>query len=294
MIEALGAVDPHVLMEEIAAYVPPDAHVILSQAGIPDEHLFPLPVILEQKPSLVAYYRLLLGLPQKTFYGSGSGMGRFRSMEAGALNARQRAVLPDFCEAMIAALASMVRQIAPTITRRDVAELPLLTLGQQFQGGNNNTIGKEATRAIFLAIREILASFTVENTDTSITVRNAAGKLFIVTFAGDPDVRIQQRINGQLNNLVAIEIKGGLDRSNQHNRIGEAEKSHRKARNEGYQDYWTIIRTATLEMEKARMESPTTRRWFDTAQIGARSGPDWTAFRRRIARAVEIPVGNSQ
>lgn len=92
MIEALGHVNAQVLMEEIVAYVPPDAHVILSRAGIPDEYVFPLPALLQEKPSLVAYYRLLLGLSQKIFYGSGSGMGRFRSMEAGNLNARQRGI----------------------------------------------------------------------------------------------------------------------------------------------------------------------------------------------------------
>lgn len=150
MIEALGHVNAQVLMEEIVAYVPPDAHVILSRAGIPDEYVFPLPALLQEKPSLVAYYRLLLGLSQKIFYGSGSGMGRFRSMEAGNLNARQRAALPAFCIAMIAALTAMVQQMSPTITRRDVAEMPLLTLGQQFLGGNNNAIGKEVTTAVFL------------------------------------------------------------------------------------------------------------------------------------------------
>jgi hypothetical protein len=32
---------------------------------------------------------------------------------------------------------------------------------------------------------------------------------------------------------VAVEIKGGKDYSNIHNRIGEAEKSHQKAKKEG-------------------------------------------------------------
>jgi hypothetical protein len=34
--------------------------------------------------------------------------------------------------------------------------------------------------------------------------------------------------------LAAIEIKGGRDYSNIHNRIGEAEKSHQKAEKQGY------------------------------------------------------------
>jgi hypothetical protein len=92
---------------------------------------------------------LLLGLSQKIFYGSGSGMGRFRSMEAGNLNARQRGITgvlySDDCRADCDGATDVA-----TITRRDVAEMPLLTLGQQFLGGNNNAIGKEVTTAVFL------------------------------------------------------------------------------------------------------------------------------------------------
>src|SRR4029453_10557279 len=37
-------------------------------------------------------------------------------------------------------------------TSRDIAELPLLTLGSSFQGAKNVIIGQKATQAIFLAI----------------------------------------------------------------------------------------------------------------------------------------------
>jgi hypothetical protein len=139
-----------------------------------------------------------------------------------------------------------------------------------------------------LAIKGILTSFTVESTDISITVQNAAGNVFVVTLASDPDVRIQEHIDGKRKNVLVIEIKGGSDRSNQHNRISEAEKSHRKAWGEGYREFWTIIRTTALDMEKAKIESPTTRRWFDTAQVGARSGADWVEFRRGLCLIVGI------
>lgn len=289
LVEALGEVDPATLMDQLAIYVPPDAHVILASAGIPDEYVFPVPVLLEIKPTLVGYYRLLLGLPQKTFYGTGTQMGMFKSMEEnGTINNRQRAGLPAFCQAMRAALAELVRFISPTITPRDVAELPILTLGQQFQGGNNNTIGKKATAGVFLAIRDILRPYTAEASDAHLDVRNPAGREFIISLAGDPDVRIQEKIEKTLHNRVAIEIKGGADRSNQHNRIGEAEKSHQKAKEQGFQDFWTIIHTKTLDLATARVESPTTRLWFDTAQVLAKEGPDWNEFREHLLRAIGI------
>jgi hypothetical protein len=60
--DALREVDPNVLKQQLNTYVPSDVHVILSRSGIPDEHVLPLPVLIEAKPTLVAYYRLLLGL----------------------------------------------------------------------------------------------------------------------------------------------------------------------------------------------------------------------------------------
>ena len=47
------------------------------------------------------------------------------------------------------------------------------------------------------------------------------------------------------NNRIAIEIKGGTDVSNLHNRLGEAEKSHQNARLLGFTQFWTIINLCT-------------------------------------------------
>lgn len=129
----------------------------LAAAGIRDEHVFPVPVVLETKPTLIAYYRLLLGVPQKSFYRGGTGMGQFKGMETrGVLKAGRRPDLEGFCEAMGQSLAELVRQMTPELTTQDVNELPLLTLGSQFQGGNNNTIGKQATVDVFLAVTELV------------------------------------------------------------------------------------------------------------------------------------------
>lgn len=293
LIDALGRADPDIVVSQLGEFVPPDVHVILAQSGIPDEHVFPLPVVLVERPTLVAYYRLLLGLPQKSFYGTGSGMGTFRSMERGAITSRQVAKLPAFCRAMSEALADLVRQMTPSMSRRDVAELPLLTLGQQLQGGRNNVIGQEATKSIFIAMIEMLRPRMTNATATTLTVQNDSGDAFVVTLAGDPDLRIQRVIADSsrrrgVDNIVAIEIKGGSDRSNQHNRIGEAEESHQKAKGEGFQDFWTIIRTKGLDMGVAATESPTTRLWFDTGQIGARQGPDWERFRASVLQAMNL------
>jgi len=108
--EALQVADPAVVKKQLSKYVPSNAQQILAAAGVRDEHVFPVPAVLEAKPTLVGYYRLLLGVPQKGFYKSGTGMGQFKSMEArGLLNERKRPDLEGFCTAMGKSLAELVR-----------------------------------------------------------------------------------------------------------------------------------------------------------------------------------------
>jgi hypothetical protein len=290
--EALGQLDPKVTKQQILAYVPADAQKILASAGIRDEHIFPLPAVLEKKPALIGYYRLLLGVSQKRFYRKGTGMGPFKGMETrGLLSPKRRPDLEHFCSSMAGNLAELVRRISPKITVRDVSELPLLTLGAQLYGSNNNAIGQQATLNVFLSVVEIVKRFIVSQDASKITVQNASRRKVIIAASGDPDIRIQEDFEGKLRNILAIEIKGGTDVSNAHNRAGEAEKSHRKAKKQDFRDYWTIISLAGVDLSMLQQESPTTTSWFDVAQVLAREGDDWKEFRSRLAGAVGIPIG---
>ncbi len=289
--EALGQLEPTVTKKQILAYVPADAQKILAAAGIRDEHVFPVPSVLEKKPTLVGYYRLVLGISQKRFYRKGSDMGPFKSMETrGHFNPKKRPDLEHFCTVMGENLADLVRQISPKITARDVSELPLLTLGAQLYGSNNNVIGKQATLDVFLSVIEIVKSFIVSQDSTKITVHNASKRKVIIALSSDPDIRIQEEFEGKLRNILAIEIKGGTDVSKAHNRAGEAEKSHRKAKKQDFRDYWTIIFLAGVDPTMLQQESPTTNSWFDVAQVLAREGNYWKEFRSRFAGAVGIPL----
>jgi hypothetical protein len=290
--ETLAVVEPATIKAQILTYVPADAQRILAASGVRDEHVFPVPAVLETKPTLIGYYRLLLGIPQKSFYRGETGMGQFKSMELrGILKPDKRPDLEGFCQAMAQSLAELVRQMSPQLTRRDVSELPLLTLGSQFQGGNNNVIGKQATLDVFVAVSELVKEYIDSENERTIRIVNAAGRQVVIGLAGDPDIRIQEEFErGQLRNKVAIEIKGGTDISNAHNRAGEAEKSHQKAKKQGFRDYWTIISKAGLNMEKLSSESPTTNSWFDVAQVLGRNGEDWEEFRSRFVDACGIPL----
>jgi len=297
-MDALAAVlselDQDIVKRQVRECVPDDAQKILAASGLRDEHVFPVPAVLEAKPSLVGYYRLLLGSPQKSFYKSSTGLGRFRSMEElGTMSSKIRPWLPVFCQAMARPLAELVRAI-PKLGERDLRELPLLTFGSQLQGSNNTQIGKAAMRDVFAAIKEIVAKKVVAIAENKLTLKNSAGRTVLVILAHDPDVRIQEQVSDQVHHRVAIEVKGGTDFSNVHNRAGEAEKSHQKAKKSGYPEFWTIISTQGSELSKLQSESPTTNRWFDIAQVLARKGRDWDDFRQRLAGACGIPLPGSR
>ncbi|MGA9209459.1 MAG: XcyI family restriction endonuclease [Terriglobales bacterium] len=288
--EALAQVPQKIVKEQIGKYVPQDAQRVLAAAGLRDEFVFPVPAVLEQKPSLVGYYRLLLGAPQKSFYKGATGMGRFKGMEeSDIITEGQKTHLPEFCRAMAKSLAGLVAQI-PKISGRDVRELPLLTYGSQLQGSNNTLIGKKAMRDVFLVIAEIVKRFVVEKTESRLKVRNSAGRTVLISLSHDPDVSIQESMGERVHHKVAIEVKGGTDVSNAHNRAGEAEKSHQKARNSGFPEFWTVIFKRGLDLRKLQSESPTTNHWFDITEVLARNGRDWEDFRQRLAGMVGIPL----
>jgi hypothetical protein len=288
--EALGHVEQKAVRNQIESLVPEDVQRILAAAGLRDEYVFPVPVVIEKQPYLVGYYRLLLGAPQKSFYKSGTGMGRFKSMEEnGVTTEKQEPYLAAFCHAMALPLSELVRQI-PKISERDLNELSLLTYGSQLQGSNNTQIGKAAMKEVFVAISEIVGRYATEKKENKLLAKNSAGRTVMITLSHDPDVSVQELMGKSVHHRVAIEVKGGTDISNAHNRAGEAEKSHQKAKRHGFPEFWTVISKQGLELSRLQEESPTTNHWFDVAELLARKGKDWEDFRQRLSGAVGIPI----
>jgi hypothetical protein len=288
--EALSVLDQNTIKAQISTYVPVDVQKLLATAGLRDEYVFPVPSVMEARPTLIGYYRLLLGAPQKSFYKGATGLSLFKKMEEmGTMSEKQKAYVPDFCKAMANPLAELVRQI-PHFNDRDLRELPLLTYGSQLQGSNNTQIGKRAMQEVFVAITEILERHVTKRESKKLTLKNAAGRTVFVTLSHDPDVCIEEQVEDRIHRKVAIEVKGGTDVSNVHNRAGEAEKSHLKAKRKGFKDFWTIISKTGLEMNKLKEESQTTTEWFDVTQLLERKGSDWEEFRQRLAGEVGIPL----
>lgn len=257
--------------------------------GLRGEIVFPVPCILHANPKILGYYRLLLGFSQKQFYGAQYGFGPLKAMEdKGLLSASNEAALSDLCKTLCASAEFLVQGV-DELSHESVHELTLLTLGPQLRGGALNILGTQATRRVFDLISSIVKSSVVSETDRSLEIENAAGRPVKVEFASDPDICIREELpSGSFRNLVAIEIKGGRDYSNIHNRIGEAEKSHQKAKKQGYVECWTMVGVLDLDMTLARRESPTTDRFYLIERITDKGEPEFEDFRENLLSRVGI------
>lgn len=89
--------------------------------------------------------------------------------------------------------------------------------------------------------------------------------------------------------LVCMEVKGGKDRSNIHNRLGEAEKSHIKTKKLGCTDLWTLL-GVNLPEEVARERSPTTTLFFYIDDIMNTKTAGAEQFRNHLISIFGLPI----
>ena len=105
----------------------------------------------------------------------------------------------------------------------------------------------------------------------------------MVQIASDPDITIQEVMgSGAIRYLIAVEVKGGRDFSNIHNRVGEAEKSHQKARADGFTECWTIVNVDRTDFGKAKRKSPSTDRFYRLSDLIDQGSPTYRDFRDRV------------
>lgn len=277
---------------ELARLAPRDALARLAGAGLRGESAFCTPVLLRRRPALLGYYRLLLGFSQKAFYATSTGLVAFKPLEDGKMPAALAERLDELCLALNNAAGQLVTSLTPPLLSQDsFGDLALLTLGAQLRGGANVQKGALGIERVFLIIQEIVAHTTTETTTRCIALTNNAGRSVRIEFAADPDIIIREALSDQPDdwrNVIAIEIKAGTDFSNIHNRVGEAEKSHQKARKAGYTECWTIVNVDPFDVESARMESPSTSRFYRMSALESRNGPDYADFKARVLALASI------
>jgi hypothetical protein len=277
------------LDQELRQFVNPSALRKLASHGLRGEVFFATPVILNADPHLVGYYRTLYGFSQKEWYNAGP-FGRFHIMESkGKISVLAAASLAEFC-ASINQSGSLLLESLTDITLRLIRDLQLLTLGPQLRGSRNTRLGAEASTIVHRIIRKIVHKQILTETTSQIIINNDSGRKVIIAFAEDPDVAITSVSGGVELNLVAMEIKGGSDGSNILNRLGEAEKSHHKARELGYHERWTILKVE-ITPARAKKNSPSTTQFFDLDRLATPDSATQLEFISRLHAILGISAG---
>ena len=216
--------------------------------------------------------------------------GKFQKMEKdGVLTATTEGSLNSLC-ASLTESAWILANALPTLSDDVMNALTLLTLGAQFRGSYNNVIGRKANKKLFATIRSIVGKSILEDDAKCLVIQNAAGRKVRIEFAPDPDIAIREQLSsGRLNNRIAIEIKGGKDVSNIHNRIGEAEKSHQKSKHQGFTQFWTMVNVEPLDPNVAGSESPTTTKFFTIDRVVDEESSEHQEFRELLASELGLP-----
>jgi predicted RNase H-related nuclease YkuK (DUF458 family) len=273
---------------ELNLFVSEEALQKLASFSLRGETIFPIPLLLRENPFLIGYYRPLLGFSQKEFYSKGP-FGIFKSMEEnGRLSKLANDNLESLCNSLIQTSESLISQIGD-FSILTLTELQLLTVGPQLRGSKNNEYGQVATQKTFSLIKEFVKSYILSSTPTSIDIKNDSGRIVEIKFSSDPDIEITEKLSTGTRGLISIEIKGGKDISNIHNRIGEAEKSHQKARNRGYFEFMTII-SVEIDYTFLKAESPTTSHFFHLDKISDKTTQEYERFKDILSSVLGVNI----
>jgi len=277
--QAVRDIPAQTLRDELMRFAPTSGLLALHGTGVRDEEVFATPSLLRAAPGVLTYYRLLLGVSQKVFYGQSSGLARFKTMEdSQTIRKDADRLLEPFCTELNLAMERLLSFLPTKTLGVDISQLPLMTLGAQADGAWRGKIGQKATAGIFSTLKTIIEKYAqtgLTESPTAVIVTNTAGRRITIALASDPDIVIREDVHGQDVYKVAIEIKGGTDRSNLHNRVGEAEKSHAKARAAGAQDCWTVIDLKDADINRLKQESSSTRQWFDLTEVLNKTGSSY-------------------
>lgn len=286
-----GKIDPRFLKEDSLRCVPGNGLGLAQQLGIRDELVYALPCMLRQEPALIGYYRMLLGYSLKQFYATESGLSSFREMEEGIIpQSISDEDLLLFCSIFNDSMSEFLVQAKRDSIIKDLRDLPIMTLGVYVDGVWRNRVGQGAAESVASSMLDILTHSDYEKISGDapsefVLLAPDGFRRFRVHSASDPDIAVTEITNSSERKVLCIEVKGGQDVANVHNRAGEAEKSHQKAKRDGWPKTWTVILWSSLSEEqrkKIQVEAPTTDEWFDVNQVCSESGESYKRFSERL------------
>jgi XcyI restriction endonuclease len=273
---------------QLAQHVDPKCLSKLAEYSLRGEVFFPVPYVIKANPFLVGYYRLLYGISQKKMY-SNSLYSKFKRLEEqGKITSKTALEINELCLSLIS-IGQLLVEGLDSLSLQIVRDLQAMTLGAQLRGGNNTTVGETAVIDTFEYIKDLVDPYIEKINKDEIVIKNNSGREISIKFSNDPDISINEKFTKSEIPLIAIEIKGGRDFSNIHNRIGEAEKSHQKAKNAGFNQFWTIIRIH-INYDVLKRESPTTSFFFNLDHIRNPENNEYGEFRTRLSSLLGIRI----
>jgi len=289
--------DLETLNSELSEYVGSTHLKRLASFGLRGEVCFPVPYLFTRNPFLLGYYRLLYGFSCKAFYDQGP-FKRFQTLENdGKIQSHILPLITSFCRSLAATGEKLLEFIDP-VSLSIVNELQVLTLGAQFRGSGNVKVGQNAIDSFFNLIKLLVTAYNPKVKGRKITFQNDSKLTVSIRVASDPDVSITLKLEAEERKLVAIELKGGTDVSNIWNRLGEAEKSHSKARANGFNELWTVTRVDLNSdpglQKKAKRQSASTTRFFFLDHIADPTTPEALSFRQVLGSIMGVnltPIG---
>ncbi|MBN2352374.1 MAG: XcyI family restriction endonuclease [Spirochaetales bacterium] len=286
LFRTIKKIDVTLIDDELKKFVSKSVLNKIARYGIRGEVFLPVPIVLLKNPMLLGYYRLLFGISQKEFSKTYSKYKYFEEKDAKRIP--EVSEINELLELLIPIGEALVNGI-DSISAVIAHELQLLTLGPQLRGSRNTELGKAATERTFALIKLLVADAIIEESENCIKIKNALGRNVIIQFSSDPDIIIVENLKTGEHKLVSIEIKGGTDYSNAHNRLGEAEKSHQKAKQDGFFEFWTIMRV-DIDSETARKESPTTSHFFNLDNIEDQETDESKIFKDLLSSKLSIEL----
>jgi len=283
--------DISIIDNELHEYVDGEALNRAASFGLRGEIFFPIPYIIKSNPSLLGYYRLLLGFSKKKFYNK-MVFAPFSVLEEnGIITPELLPNIPKLCSSLIKTSQILINGL-DRLSLPIVHDLQVMTIGAALRGGENNDIGAIAVGKVFNLIKGIVNPYITELNAKSIKIKNDSRRTVLIRFMSDPDIHISEKIGSRVRPLLSIEIKGGRDESNVYNRVGEAEKSHRTAKDKGFCEFWTIV-GAKMNLEKARLKSPTTSIFFNIDNIQDPESEEYQRFRDLLCSTLSIQASDS-
>lgn len=280
--KAITACDLDAVNAQLHQFVDPTALQRMACRGLRGEVCLAVPVLLQAAPTVVEYYRHFCGLSCPALYGE---MGKEAIPELNRVAARH---LESLCRQLCCAALRTIGQL-DDLSLPTIHELQRRSLMREHHLLSQSEIDDLRADNLHDLLNRLLSPFLHERTRTSLRIENAAGRPVLIEFASDPDVLFTEKQGSTTRLVLSIEVKGGADASNIHNRLGEAEKSHLKAKRRGCTDLWTLTKV-DVSREVAERASPTTTRFFNLTRILDQSTSEFREFREALCLRLGVPL----